>query len=194
MFDLTKNANNKVTSWTDTSGSGHHLLQADTSKSPTWSADGVSSDAVNDVMQASFTLAQPVTVYIIFRANTWTNNKKIFDAYTDSKMMFYMYSTATLRIYSTTALSISTTISTGTFYLVTAVFDSAASAGSINAGAPVTGNAGRGTPAGFTLFNEGSGSYFSAATVKEIIIRKVNETSGNRTIIRNYLNAKYSVY
>jgi hypothetical protein len=195
MFNLTKDANNKVTSWTDTSGSGHPLLQADTSKSPTWSSSGVTSDAVNDIMRASFTLSQPVTVYIVFRINTWTANKKIFDGYTDGAMMFYELSTASLSIYSTTALTIATGVNAGTFYLATTVYDSAASGGRTNVNTNYTGNAGRATPAGFTLFDEGSGgSYFGAATIKEIIIRKVNETTSNRTLIRNKLNAKYNVY
>lgn len=71
----------------DKSGNGNHLLQATASQCPVLSSgDGgrycLEFDGVDDFLQASFTLALPVTCIHAIQQLTWTGNDSIFDGVT----------------------------------------------------------------------------------------------------------------
>lgn len=75
-----------VSQWNDLSGGGRHLTQATGSKQPAFQQSGgpnglaaVVFDGSADEMAATVTLAQPTTIYALFRQVVWTSNATLMD-------------------------------------------------------------------------------------------------------------------
>lgn len=194
---VTKDANNKVTSWTDSSGAYNNGLQADTSKSPTWSSTGVLFDGVNDFVRASSSMDVPVTVYMVFRSVTYTNLDIIMGGATSNVVVFRQYDTApSLSIYAGVGLGDNDDLAVGDWGIATVIFNGANSSLQINSGTPLTGNTGAETVLnGITVGSgqDGTGNW-SNIEVKEVITRVWNDSEAQQNLIRAYLNDKYSIY
>lgn len=192
---VTKDVNDKVTSWADLSGEDNHLLQADTSKSPTYTAGGLVFDGVNDFLKATFTLVQPETIYIIAKV-TWDGGVGyVLDGTAGGLSAVRSTSATTLDMYVNWSASSSIAIVDATTYLYTIQLNGSANSGiQLNTGSMDSLSLGVTTIGGFTLGANNSGANSAQITVKAAIIRKVVDSSDDQTAIRNYLNGIYSVY
>lgn len=77
-YGVKKDANNKVTKLYSLVGSVDPA-QADTSKAPTWYADSLWFDGVNDYMYVAQTFKNPYTWFIQFKQQTKATSKYLFD-------------------------------------------------------------------------------------------------------------------
>jgi len=181
----TCDVNNKVKRVT-----GNHLTQPTATKKL---YNGI-SDAVNDFMKtAPFTLAQPTSVYMYFRANTWINSCYIFEGHNaDSGLINQNETTPGIKAYAGTYSGANTGLTIGSFHTLKVVFNGANSLFQVDDGTPTTGNFGAGAMGGFTLssITPGTGQ-FTGIEVEAILIRKVVDSEGDATKLYNAINTNY---
>ncbi len=197
LYTQTKDAKNKVTSWTDSTGNGNHLLQADTSKSPTASATGLLFDGVDDLMNATaFTLVQPEFIYVVFRNVTWFNFDNIFDGNlaATGRLLQGSGSSPDIRADVANVSPVNANLAPNTFGIVRVLFNGVNSILQVNETAADIWDCGAGNMGGFRIAASITPGQWSNIEIKEIIIRKAADGDADQMLIVNYLNTKYSVY
>jgi len=188
---MTKDGSNFVSQWNDLSGSSHPLLQAAGTNQPLYQSTGILFDGIDNFLKTTaFTLNQPLTYYLVFKQIGWNAGAYIFDGNnTPSVVCYQKTSTPRINLFAGSDACIYNGYTLGVFGILTTEFNGANSFLQHNANAAVTGNPGANNAGGFKL----NGGVVNME-VKELIIRKVADDSATNTIIRNYLNDKYSIY
>ena len=189
--DVTKDANNKITSW----GSGHPILQSDTSKSPTWAATGVIFDFEADYMRVTDAgLVQPITIYAVIKQTTWTSEHVLWcGTIANSNLLFIQENqvhgaTPWVSIASGAYSDPSDKLVVGTYGLVKAVYNGASSVFQIDNNTAWTGNIGTNEAGGFVLNSYSNNVWGAGIGVKCILIYKGTPSAEDDTQIRTYLS------
>lgn len=192
---ITKDGSNFVSAWNSNIGN-IHLLQAVGTNQPLLTADGVLFDGVDNFLRtAAFTaVSQPIRHYIVLRQITWTDGDYILDGRsTDSIMIRQRMALNNLRFFAGLSIDVGAT-PVSTFFIIRVLYSGAGSKIRINANAEVTGNAGVNTLSGLTIGSQGDGlANYSNIEVKEMITRKISDTSTDEDAIYNYLKIKYAL-
>jgi hypothetical protein len=186
-------ASTTVSRWNDQLGSGRDLIQNTSTARPTWSADGVLFDGVDDYIRAvAFTYNQPEMIYAVIKQVTWTLNDRILDGNTNGAgELRQTASTPGIRILAPTAMTSNSGLAINTLGIVRMLINSTASKCIVNNTTPITGDAGTNNMGGFTLGANGGMGSCSNIQVKEIILRNVAESMITEANIYNYLSNKY---
>ncbi|HLD89528.1 MAG TPA: hypothetical protein VI911_00655 [Patescibacteria group bacterium] len=192
LSTITKDGSNFVSRWNDRLGSGHDLIQATGTKQPLWSATGILFDGIDNFMKtATFTINQPTFIYAVLKQITWTIADRIWDGNSaDYGTLYQNLTTPGMKVYAG-AGSAQKNLTLDTFGIIRVLLNGASSKFQINSDAAATGNFGIRNMAGFTLGANGSGTNYSNIEVKEIIMRRIADASGDETAIYNYLATKY---
>jgi hypothetical protein len=146
----------------DKSGNGNHLLQASASARPLLRNSGalwwLEFDGVDDFLQASFTLAQPLTRISAAQQVSWTSGERLWDGYTDNGAICYqLFTSPTIALFAgTDAAPSSNAMTTGANHVVTEIFDGSSSVLAIDNNSDHTGNPGAADPGGATIGTRGS--------------------------------------
>lgn len=180
----------KVTRWEDQSGNARHLLQANSSIAPSMLADGsVLFDGVAQYMQATFTLAQPCTIYMAFQQVTWTTNDILFDGSTGTTKVTQVTGSPALALNGGAALANDSTIPVATQAVMACVFNSTSSVYQVGAGGPTvttTGDGGTNTPGGFTLGASRTPGNYGNILVREAAIFTIAHDADTRLKMLRY--------
>lgn len=174
----------------DLSGNNRSLSQLTATKQPIWSVNGLLFDGVNDAMKtATFTLVQPEMIYIVYKEMS-SSVQVVFDGFSSTTRML-INSNGT--IYAGVNLVGLATVR-DTFIIHRCLFNGLNSKVILNNETPTVGDTGAQNGNGFTLGSRYTGTdFFSKIEVKEVIIRKVADTTQNETDIYNYLKSKYGL-
>jgi hypothetical protein len=194
--NITKDGANLVSVWGDKSGNSNDLLQAVGTNQSLWTSNGVLFDGIDNFMKtAPFTLNQPESIYIVFKQKTWTASDRVFDANTASDgFLDQIGTTPNIRTFAGITSAENSNLPLDTYGIVRVLFNGVSSKLQVNETTAITGDFGANNLGGFTLGARATGaSQFSDIEVKEIIIRKVADTTQNETTIYNYLANKYSI-
>lgn len=195
-----------VSSWTDSSGQGNTATQATGAKQPLFKVAQVNNrpvvrfDGTDDwVKTAAFSLPQPSTAYICFKQITWTGEERIFDDLTPNRLtLLQRTTTPTIAIYAAGGDVSPTTaaLAVGVFGIVACVYNGDSnSLIAVNAAAGTTGAlTGTATASGFILGANGPGTVGSNIDVAEVMVYSGAHDAGTRTLLKNYLNARYAIY
>ena len=195
LTTITKDASDYISQWNDKLGSGNDLVQATGTKQPLWVLnDGILFDGVDDYIRATFTYNQPEQIYIVLKAKSWAINDYFFDGGGDNTGFVRQTGiTPEIDAYAG-GLSLRQDFTLNTYGIIRVLFNGVTSKIVVNGNTPVTGNFGAINAGGFTLGAKGSLiSGFSHIQVKEIILRKIADSSGDEEDIYDYLVAKYSI-
>ena len=198
LLNITKSGGNLTSVWDNKTGIPGiipgALLQADGAKQPLWSADGILFDGIdNFIKTAAFTYVQPERIYIVFKQVTLINQRYFIDGENNFSGIIYNANGTDINILAGSPIGSYPNTSTD-FMVVRALFSGASSALQINDGAILTGDAGGGDMGGLALGSRADGiSNWSNIQVKEIILRKIADTTENEQDIYDYLAAKYSI-
>jgi hypothetical protein len=189
---ITKDESDLVSSWADVLNSGNDIIQLTPLKKPVWiQGVGVRFDGINQFLEGVFSLVQPTMIYIVFKQKTWTINDRIFDGNTlNSGGLIQAPSSPTLRITAGAEVADNSNLPVDTFGIARVIFNEASSSLQIDETTVTTGNAGGNDMNGFILGARTGGGSPSNIDVKEVILRKIIDTSVDSDLIYNYLKKK----
>lgn len=139
----------------DKSGNGNHATQSSAMARPIYRVDGngrpyLESDGIDDFLRASFVVTQPVSRVTGLKLPSSVANTQLLGGAIGNATALYYATASSLGIFSGSVLSDLSVSIPGT-YVVREVHDGAGSSLRVNAGSPLTGNAGTTTGDGITL-------------------------------------------
>lgn len=193
-----------VSTWSDISGFGHDLAQATGSQQPLYKTSILNGhpvvrfDSTDYMKTATFTLAQPYTVFIVCCPSdvTTAGNHILADGNSiDTGMMFFNVAapgSAALDLYAGGTVVSGQMATVGEYLVFEAIFNGASSIANKN-GTGTTGDAGTATPSGLTLCARADGFTPLTGDVAEVLIYNSGLSSGNRSTLRSYLGSKYGI-
>jgi len=198
LSTITKDGSDYVSLWKDKLNSGHDLIQLTGTSQPKWfNNDGILFDGTNDFMKTNtFTLIQPTFIYMVTNVHTPRYYDYFFDGYLnntgtmlslDDGLQYYCFAGSPSGFYSDMIYN--------SYCIIRVKFNNTNSKVTINNLPNHNFNSGTNNMNGFTLSGMGQShwSNLSIQNVKEIILRKVVDTTENETIIYNYLKNKYNL-
>ena len=194
LTTITKDGSDFVSRWNDKLGSGHDLIQATGTNQPKWvDVDGILFDGVDNYLRAvNFTWNQPCEIFIVMKQLTWTLNDIFFDGGALDRGEIYQFNIAN-KISEYCGGTVKTFVWTLNNYGVLRIlFNGAGGHMQIGTGTLQT-FTGASNMAGFILGARFNASAFANIQVKEIILRKIADISGDETAIYNYLATKYGI-
>lgn len=189
-----------ISSVTDKSGNGRALSQTTPNNQPTWNSAGLngkgiaSFDGLNDRLTASFTLAQPITTFLVGKFNTTTGGQTMLDGATGNRMRVFVNSATQIGFYagnqinrtpsSVTAWHVFEVIWDGVNYLV----------GLNSAGTNVGGTIGTASPGGVALGAFGvSGGDNANCSVASLLVYTRALSATERSSVRKWLGTLYAI-
>lgn len=195
---ITKDAEtNEVSLCKDRLGSNRDLVQNGANKKPIFSTEGITTDGVNDFMNATFTLNQPVFIFIVFRNNVALYNQFVFDGRDVGKC--YMFQAAVSHVFRVSADTAkysdngATKLAVGDTGVARVLFNGANSRFKIDLTAVIT-DFGVGDMGGFCIGARGDGlKHWGNYTYKEIIIKKAAPALDIENDIYKHLRSKHNI-
>jgi len=149
-------------SWANQIGIAGALTAATTARLTIQSDGSLLFDGSANVMQtAGFTLAQPVTYYIVFNQITWTSGRHIINGVAQSLAIYQSVAPPQIDLAGTANMTGVTDFTVNTKGILTTVANGASSSMTTNSGTPVIGNCGTRDPGGITLGANNSSLSFS---------------------------------
>lgn len=192
---ITNDGSNLISKWTDKLGSGHDLSAATTAR-PTLTADGILFNGTGNYMKTSnFTFNQPMMLYIVARAKTWTNLDTIVSGTTNDCMLLRQIdSSPQIEAVSTTASSNNSDWVLNTWGIIRVLFNGASSKLIVNENTAVTGNFGTSGAGGIVLGSvANTSSRWGNIEFKGLVFRNKADTATDESNIYNYLKTLYSL-
>ena len=195
-----------VGSWADLSGNGRNLTQSTTNNRPAYKTGVLNGravidfDGVNDSMLASFTLAQPITYFLVYRydATITAGNPRVFDGATGNTMSFFGSTASTLMgIYAGSSADPLISMAQRTQFSITEIQANGASTAvrlnGASTGFGTTNNIGAGAPNGLRLGAFNQSSTFGDVSFAEVLIYSSIIAESAARQVRSYLGKKYGI-
>lgn len=200
---ITKDGSDLVSQWNDISGNARHLTEA--TNKPLWvdtlinGYPAIRFDGSNDVLTStSFSLSQPMTVFIVCKIVTHTNLDGIWFGNAGSAPGIFMRSSPSVVIHDTSTGSEISRNSTAAYELFKAIFNGTSSTLAVNNGSDAaTGSSYTSSlTAGFAVGSWGAaaGSRFGNIEVAEIAIYNSAITGANLTALNAYFGSRYGIF
>jgi len=192
--------------WADLSGNGRNLTQSTTNNRPLYKPGVLNGrpvidfDGTNDSMLASFTLAQPITYFLVYRydATITGGNPRVMDGATGNTMSFFGSTSSSLMgLYAGSSADFLISMTQRTQFSITEIEANGASTAIRLNGASVgfgsSNNIGSAAPNGIRLGAFSVSSSFGDVSFAEVLIySSVLAVSAARRI-RSYLGTKYGI-
>lgn len=194
LSTITKGAySNGVTEFRNLLGTGKDFLSY---SPPIWSIDGITFSSERSLYTASFTnVPQPITIYMVAKALSWSANAKFFDGGTIGEL--YIFQTTATPVIAISALGVSldnNAFTLNKWKILRGVFHENESTFAINTTYSYSVNSiGTNGLTGFTLGKHGgiTWSGFANYTLKELIVRSSADTLLESDEVYRYLAEKY---
>jgi len=160
-------------------------------------ADGtVSGDGIQRFLKtASFPFDQPVTIFIVFKQNTWVANRYVFDGNAAvSGALFQVTSSPNLKAYAGDNGADTAELALNTYGVVMVIFDHDNNLNlvQVNNGTPATDTTfGTNDMDGFTLARPGAGTSYGDCTYLEAIPYPFAYTATQRDYMWRYAQRKF---
>jgi hypothetical protein len=188
--------NDSLTVWNDISGNDYHLLSnfGQTGR-PIFRGDSVIFDGDNDRAVIEITgLSQPHQIYAVIRQESWTDGEGLFSGFSNANGVIQQYGTTpNILAYSGGVSSELSYAAIGEWVVLRIVFSGASSKIQIDTETAVTGNFGTGVMDGIHLGRISTQAVYGNFSIKEFILRSIDDTDDDETAIYNYLVTKYGL-
>lgn len=196
----------------DQTGNGHDLTQSTAANQPKIATAGVILTGSNGRVRGDFSggtsirlvntsinITQPDTIVSVFRVNTWTSNRRVWDGTTSveegRQNLYLSASSPDIRLGTAgTSGIINSTLTLGTWGIVRAYLNGASSELQVNNGTATTGNAGSIKLRGFTMGATEAGGSGADCDFHEVIIFASDLTTTQRNTLLTDINDFYQIY
>lgn len=181
-----------VSQWSDQSGNGHHLAQSTDAQRPSKEADGsiLFNGTSDSLVTGAWTLAQPVTIYMLLKQITWTGNDIIYDT-TDRAYVIDLVATPNIYLTSnggTNYTAANTNLTLNTYKAIAGVHNGASSVIHVNGSAAITGSAGTASINTLRIGSQIAGGVLcSHIQVKEMLVYAGAHDATQRQTVFDYL-------
>lgn len=192
--------------WADLSGNGRNLTQSTTNNRPFYKPGVLNGkpvidfDGSNDSMLASFTLAQPITYFLVYRydADITAGNPRVFDGATGNSMSFFGTNSATLMgLFAGSSADPLISMAQRTAFSVTEIEANGASTAVRYNGASInfasSSNIGASNPGGIRLGAFSASAAFGNVSFAEVLIYASILSASAAKQVRSYLGRKYGI-
>ncbi|MFC1659029.1 LamG-like jellyroll fold domain-containing protein [Pseudomonadota bacterium] len=193
---ITKDGDNKVSTWSDKSGNGNNATQGTSTYQPTYLPDGLSGkgtiyfDATDDRMATSLNLSSPYSVFVVFNYKSSVSAARRAIRGDTNNWLIGPY-TNTIDHYAGGWVSNSFSLTQNTFYVTSAINTGSASTFYID-GVNNTQNSGYVTPPGIVSLGASSSVTEPLdGDIAEVIIYNRALSDTERQEVENYLNDKW---
>lgn len=162
-----------VSQWSDQTANANHFLQGTDANRPALQGDGsILFDGLAFHLRATYTLNQPLSIYLLGRQVTWTLNRYVFDgASANGGRLFQSNTSPKVALGIVPGFTGSGEWAINEYDAVSAVINGASSSTQINNNPAVTGDAGSNNPGGTTLgCTGGTPASFSNIQAKEFVV------------------------
>lgn len=190
-----------VQRWLDQATGARHLTQATAGLRPTYRV-GDGPNGHNRVfftaslitrMEATMSLAQPHTIFLIGRSPFSATNVFFYDGSSTRSALVKL--SANFQLFSTAAACTQAVPAANTWFVDEAEFNGASSLHRVDAATPATGNPGAATLSNLRV---GAGNFVSTASsldgdISRLIIFNAILSAADKTAVRNYLAREYGV-
>lgn len=195
----TVTVNTGISAVLDKSGNGRTLLQSTTNNQPAWTASAINGkyaavfDGVNDTLSSSFTLSQPVTLFIVAKYDDSTTNASLFDGTTGNTMRVFRAAATQVAAFAGAQLSSSNT-TPESWHIWELIYNGASSSIMADGTSLASGNAGTASGNGITLgtFGNGFSSPAKCSMASVVLYSKVCASS-ERSSVRKWLGRLYNL-
>lgn len=188
-----------ISAVTDKSGNVRTLSQSTTNNRPAWTANSINGkyaavfDGSNDALTASFTLAQPVTAFLVARWND-VNSGTMMDGATGNTMRLFRTAANNYAMFAGTQLT-STNTTPATYAVHECLFNGTASElvrNGTNIGA--SSSAGTSSPGGIYLGTFGNGfSDPAKVDIANVVLYSRVLSASERSAVRKWLGGLYAI-
>lgn len=176
--------------WADQSGNTRPLLQTTAGNRPAVNSDGsLTFDGTNDYMQATFTLAQPLTIYLAFQQLSWTSTDVIVDGVTGTVKLSQETASPGIIANAGSALTVSNTALVGSNAVACFVANGTSSVYQVGGGAAsvtTSGDAGANAAGGITLGASRTPDKYANIRVMEMAVYSVAHDATTRLRVMRY--------
>jgi hypothetical protein len=201
---ITLNGSN-VSAWNDQSGNAHHFTQGTAAKQPLFVSNGLNGHGTvrfaggmtansNSLGTASFTLAQPMDIYMVFKTIAHVTNAVILTDTSANAFPEILNGTgnSTISFYAGSSF-INVSFTDNTFGVLRFQVNGASGAATVGRSATTTGNVGtNGTSTGFQIAQyQGGGVSVSNGNIEVaelIIYNSILSAANANTVMSNLLN------
>ena len=189
-----------ISSVADKSGNGRTLQQATANNQPAWTANSVNGkyaavfDGVNDTLAASFTLSQPVTIFLVAKFNNGSfGTDTLFDGGSGNVMRAFRSDTNQMALYAGVN-AVGGNTNPEAFAVMEFVFNGAQSEWMQNGTSQFVLDAGTLTPGGIRLAMFGNGfSAPGAVSIAAVVMYAAELSSSERRAVRLWLGNAYDI-
>lgn len=192
--------------WADLSGNGRNLTQSTTNNRPFYKPGVLNGkpvidfDGTNDSLLASFTLAQPITYFLVYRydATITTGNPRVMDGATGNSMSFFGSTSSTLMgLFAGSSADPQISMTQRTQFSITEIEANGASTAMRFNGASVgfasTNNIGSAAPGGIRLGAFSAATALGDVSFAEVLIYSSVLAGSAASRVRSYLGTKYGI-
>lgn len=193
---LTLNNADPVSSWTDSSGNSRHATQATSANQPLFRTNVLNSkpiiefDGTNDLLQVTYTLAQPVTRMAVLRYRSTTAGQASQDGGANIAALFDIAGTG-YRMYAGNGLQTGTVDTS--YHIFCQGWNGASSTLRVDGGAGVAGDAGSATQGGITFGARAAGTQHGQVNVAETLVYSRMLTLSEINDLGNYFASRYAL-
>ena len=192
---VTYDVDDSISAVDDLSGNSDDIVQATGAAQPKFTASGILFDGSNDYMtMANADLDQPLSIYLVFKQETWVTNGTIMDGVGQNTGRIYQQtSTPGLGVYVQNVSGNNANAPVGQFVVIVLQTNTTTNSFQINDTDAVTWS-GTANMNGLSLGRKPAGTpYYANFRLKELIIRLGTDDAGTTSTIKTYLKARNNV-
>ena len=192
---VTYDVDDSISAVDDLSGNSDDIVQATGAAQPKFTESGILFDGSNDYMtMANADLDQPLSIYLVFKQETWVSGGTIIDGTGQNTGRLYQQTaTPGLGMYITNASGNNTNAAVGDFVVVTIKSNTTLNSFQVNDTEAVTWE-GTANYEGLSLGRKPSGTpYYCNFRLKELIVRLGTDDASTTSTIKTYLKTRNNV-
>lgn len=189
----------EVPSWNDLVVSDDLTDLGNSTRTPDFSSSAINGhnavlfDGTNHMLSKTFTLTQPVTIFLVIKQITWINNDTMLNGIGSNQFLWRMHTTTPkTHLYAGSSGADDANMVIGTWHVVSLIGNGASSSIRVDDNSATSASIGTQDPGGIELARNGTAAYCNMS-ITELVIYETALSSGDRDASHDFLKDKYAL-